>query len=69
MAEKFYKDKTRFLKETGEKRVCEYECMECGCVFYGKYHSNYTIDAVKCPICEDSTDSLFLKINDIEDIQ
>lgn len=52
--EKFYKDKEQYIKESGDEHACKYECMECGCIFYGRWHSEYSISKVKCPTCETS---------------
>ena len=41
--EKFYKDKEKYIKATGDEHTCTYECMECGCIFYGRWHSDYSI--------------------------
>lgn len=64
--EKFYKDKEKYIKATGDKNVCTYECMECGCIFFGRWHSDYSIDKVKCPVCKDETDPFFIKIKEID---
>lgn len=57
--ELFTLDKEEYKQKTGEDAF-GYECRECGCVFYGRYHSKYTIDKVICPVCRDETDSLFI---------
>jgi len=49
-----------YIQKTGEEPM-GYECMECGCVFYGRYHSKYSINKVICPVCRDDTDSLFIR--------
>lgn len=60
--EKFYEDKAQYIKATGDEHVCEYECRECGCHFYGRWHSTYTMRDVKCPVCKDDTDPFFITI-------
>ena len=57
----FYKDKEKYISKTGDTFPQKYECMECGCVFYGAYHSKYTKDQIECPICGEETDPLFIK--------
>lgn len=64
--EKFYKDKDQYIKATGNEHVCTYECMECGCIFYGRWHSDYSIHKVKCPVCQDETDPFFIKIKEMD---
>ena len=49
----------RYEQVKGEKPF-RYVCNECGCVFYAAWHSQYSIDKVKCPICGEHTDPLFI---------
>jgi len=62
MMEVFRENVEAYIQETGDTHPCKYECMECGTTFYGKWHSNYSMYKVKCPVCEDDTDPLFIKI-------
>lgn len=57
-----------YEKITGKKPF-RYVCNECGCSFYTTWHSVYSMDKVKCPICEETTDPLFitLKSGDLSD--
>ena len=41
------------------EQVFKYECMECGAVYYGKFHSKFSSPEI-CPIC-DCEDDLFIK--------
>lgn len=55
--EKFYLKPEEFKAKNPESEPCtEYECMECGCKFYGKWHSEYSMNKVVCPVCKDNTD-------------
>lgn len=49
----------KYEQVKGEKPF-RYVCNECGCVFYTAWHSQYSIDKVKCPICGEHTDPLFI---------
>lgn len=57
----FSKSKEEYISKTGDTSPQKYECMECGCVFYGAWHSEYSISKVKCPICGEETDPNFIK--------
>lgn len=57
--ELFTLDKDEYKQKTDEDAF-GYECRKCGCMFYGRYHSKYTIDKVICPVCGDETNSLFI---------
>lgn len=59
--EKFYISADEYIAATGDKNPCKYRCNECGCTFFGKYHSSYSIEDVECPICLDETDPLFIE--------
>ena len=61
MSELFTMDKDEFIRKMKESPT-RYECMECGCHFYGKWHSNYSKHKVKCPICMDDTDPHMIMI-------
>lgn len=57
----FTRDKAEYIRITGDNDPMRYECMECGCMFYGLWHSEYSMDAVVCPVCKDETDAMFIK--------
>ncbi len=59
------KRKEQYIKATGDEDPCTYECMECGCIFFGKWHSKYTMNEVVCPVCKDETDPLFIRIKEV----
>jgi DNA-directed RNA polymerase subunit RPC12/RpoP len=60
--ERFYLTEQEYINATGDKDgACKYECMECGCKFFGRYHSMYSIGDVKCPRCKDETDPIFIR--------
>lgn len=50
-----------YMKKTGDDAPFKYECMECGTVFFGRWHSSYTIGRLQCPTCKEDTDPLFIK--------
>jgi len=58
--EKFCIDKKEYVKITKDDMPCKYHCMECGCTFWGHYHSKYSISSVECPIC--NTRSPFIEM-------
>lgn len=62
----FFERKDDYIKATGDAYACCYECMECGCVFFGAWHSSYTMHVVKCPVCGDETDPLFIRIKSMD---
>lgn len=62
----FTKDKAEYIRATKDEKPAKYECMECGCIFYGKWHSKYSMDSVICPICDDETDHSMIKLVCIE---
>lgn len=62
----FTKSKDEYTKATGDESPQKYECMECGCIFYGRWHSKYSISQVKCPVCQDDTDPFFIKIKEMD---
>lgn len=62
MEDNFYLTPEEYMESTGDDCPCKYECMECGCIFYGRWHSNYTLYKVKCPTCQDDTDPLYINI-------
>ena len=59
--EKFYISAEEYTSVTSDKNPCKYRCNECGCTFYGKYHSEYSLEDVICPVCLDETDTLFIE--------
>lgn len=50
--EKFCIDKKEYVKITKDNTPCKYQCRECGCTFWGRYHSNYSVHYVICPVCD-----------------
>lgn len=59
--EYFSEDREDAIKHIGHDNISEYECMECGCAFYGLAYSKYTRDKLYCPRC-DNDDVLFIHL-------
>lgn len=59
--ENFYTDaldlRAYYTDAYGIRRTTQYECEECGTVFYGNWHSAYSMHKVYCPVCRDDTDT------------
>lgn len=52
--EKFCVNKKKYVQVTKDDMPCKYYCRECGCTFWGRYHSSYSMSAVICPTCDTS---------------